>query len=815
MNRVRGAQALAWMGACVLLASGSARAQTTYNPLLLPGGNIPQFAQPLPVLDVWKAKQPAATYGSYPVIPTVDGTAPVTLTMCEFQSNVLPPLAAGAAGTPTSVWGYVSGSACPGKTAVRDTYIGPVIVASRGTPTAVTYVNALGSTSDTGVNAYRFSTDQTLHWADPLNLGRNDCMMKVEMGGPLLWNGQPDPCALNYSGPIATVPHLHGAEDPAAIDGSPDSWFTSDGRLVGSKFYTKGWAGTVSGLPATPGTAPYAAGAIVYDLATKAAYQVQQDPTTLAFSWTPYMANRVTYTYPNSQEASPIWFHDHTLGATRLNVYAGLAGAYYVVDPAQQPLPGADVTDVVPLVIQDRMFDTGGQLFFPADSYTGLLWTPNPDHPYWVPEFLGDTVVVNGKAWPYLDLQPRRYRFLVLNGSNARTYELSLIDPVTKTFGPPMYVISNDGGYLDRPAKIDPAAGQVLTVMPGERYEIIVDFAGFGGRNFTLRNTARTPYPKGSPPPGSTLGRVMQFRVGATAVADASYDPAAGGALRTPMVRLASAGALAQGVTPTVARELTLNEVMGMKVTWPNPITGVATAYPGGPLEILVNNTKWSGVDPRTMAVRTDFTRLPTDPAGLSYSELPREGETEIWEIVNLTADAHPMHLHLVQFQILNRQSFATNQYLTAYNALFPGGVFQGGYGPPLDYAKFAPRLNPPYVHGFGGTLVPVVGGNPDVFPYLQGPALAPGPQETGWKDTVMAPPGMVTRLVVRWAPTSVAAGTPAASATFPFDPSSGGRYNYVWHCHIIDHEDNEMMRPDVVISDPATPRTFAMGASF
>jgi FtsP/CotA-like multicopper oxidase with cupredoxin domain len=136
--------------------------------------------------------------------------------------------------------------------------------------------------------------------------------------------------------------------------------------------------------------------------------------------------NASLYKYPNVQEAAPIWFHDHTLGATRLNVYAGLAGAYYIVDPTLNlPANLQPVSEVVPLVLQDRMFDTNGQLFFQADSAGGLLWATNPEHPYWSPEFVGDTIVVNGKAWPYLNVQAKRYRFLFLNGSNARTYKCS------------------------------------------------------------------------------------------------------------------------------------------------------------------------------------------------------------------------------------------------------------------------------------------------------------------------------------------------------------------------------------------------------
>jgi spore coat protein A, manganese oxidase len=749
-------------------------ASAVQSPQLpLPGSAIPQFVQQLPTLIV----QPGGT------MTTIVGNRSVTLRMCEFKANVLPtgavPNYAG-----TWVWGYLvdaaGNSTCAqlialyGVNGIIDTYIGPVIVNDRGSSTDVTYVNDLGSAATTNVLAYKYSTDQTLHWADPLAPGQamaNECMMKMEMGGwivnGLSQNYPPpgDPCAENYTGPIAAVPHLHGGEVPPEIDGSPDSWFTSDGLHFGHKYYSAAAA-----------------------------------------------SNSVLYKYPNTQEASPIWFHDHTLGATRLNVYAGLAGAYFIEDPATIPVgktttrgtPGTCTTgclppnlqplaEVVPVVIQDRTFDTNGQLFLPGDTAGGVLWSPNPEHPYWVPEFVGDTIVVNGKAWPFLNVDPKRYRFLFLNGSNARTYELNL--------NAPMWVIGTDGGYLDAPVPV-----KKLVMMPGERYEVIIDFASLGGKNLILTNTGKTPYPAGKPPQGATLGRIMQFRVQKrpAPITDASYNPKGGGPLRTgtnALVRLVNPATGILNVTAAKTRELTLNEVMGMPMPAIDPVTGLLTKYPGGPLEILVNNTKWSGMSARGY---DDFTPITVNGVTTAFSEMPVEGDTEVWEIVNMTADAHPIHLHLVQFQIINRQSFNAGTYAKAYAAQFPavtadpmciGGVFCPGFGPPLNYD---PAFNPLS----GGKL----GGNPDVAPYLQGPTNLPAPQEAGWKDTVIAYPGQVTRLAVRWAPTSLPANSPAAALYYPFDPNADNQYNYVWHCHIIDHEDNEMMRPDVVTLNPLAP---------
>jgi spore coat protein A len=687
----------------------------------LPGSSIPQFVDPLPLLSVAGGPMETVT------------AATATLTMREFQASVLPAGFVPANGQPytgTSSWGYRAGVT---PTNPAGTYIGPVIVASRGTPTQVRYVNNLAANEI----AWRDWTDQTLHWADPLNGGANACAKA---------SGQPaaGDCVLHYDGPVPAVPHLHGGEIPPLIDGGPDSWFTADGAYHGHAYY--------------PG--PGGGG------------------------------DTAVYRYPNTQEAAPLWFHDHVLGATRLNVYAGLAGAYPLIDPGLS-LPtglhpvglqqGADgpVDYLIPMVLQGRSFDTNGQWFFPN---VGI----NPEHPYWIPEFEGDTTVVNGKVWPFLNVQPRRYRFLFINGSNARAYEMFITNPVTKVNGPPIWQIGTDGGYLDAPVKIDPNApkGQLqkLLFMPGERLDVIIDFAGFAGQTLLLRNTGRHPFPTGAPPNGSTIGRVIQFRVGPGPVADASYDPASGIPLRPPMIRLVipAAGTLAAGVTADKTRQLTLNEVVGA----------------GGPLEILVNNTKWDGLQ-ADGTVRSDFKPVTVGGTTEYFSELPAEGDTEVWEIVNLTADAHPIHTHLTQYQLINRQNYNTNKYGAAYSAAFPGGVYIPAYGPPLDYNTGNARA---------------LGGNPDITPFLQGPIMPPAANEAGWKDTAIMYPGQVTRIAVRYAPTDKPINDP--NLNYPFDPNAGG-HGYVWHCHIIDHEDNEMMRPYQVTPKSGATRTYVQGTDY
>ena len=650
----------------------------------------------------------------------VAGTGEITLTMREFQASVMPSTFIPATGqyTGTWVWGYRAGIAA---TNPAGTYLGPVIVATRGTPTQIRYVNNLPGNNVTPNIAWRDWTDQTLHWADPFGDGMN---------------------MNHYRGPIPAVPHLHGGEVPPVLDGGPDSWYTSDGKYQGHAYYTKRGA----------------------------------------------KRNEAIYRYNNSQEAAPLWFHDHLLGGTRLNVYAGLAGAYPIIDagltlptglhPVGLQQGGSGPVDyLIPMVIQDRMFDVNGQLFFPN---LGI----NPEHPFWVPEFEGDTIAVNGKVWPYLNLQPKRYRFLFINGSNARAYEMFLVNSVSGAMGPPIWQIATDGGYLDAPVKIDPALGQKLVLMPGERADVIVDFAGVAGARLLLRNIARHPFPFGVAPHGATLGRIMEFRVTAAPVTDNSYDPASGIAeLRPLMVRLVNpvTGALAAGVTAQKTRQLTLNEVMG----------------PGGPLEVLVNNTKWSGKR-GDGSVRADFTPVTVGGVTEYYSELPNEGDTEVWEVINLTADAHPIHTHLTQFQLVNRQSFDVNKYNAAYAAAFSGGAYIAAYGPPLDY-------NTANADG-------AVGGNTAVGPFLKGPVTPPEPNEAGWKDTVIMYPAQVTRIAVRYAPTDKPINDPNLS--YPFDPNAGA-HGFVWHCHIVDHEDNEMMRPYTVTPKAGVTRTYKQGKDY
>ena len=442
---------------------------------------------------------------------------------------------------------------------------------------------------------------------------------------------------------VKTVVHLHGGHVTQANDGWPEWWFTSTG-------YQNPNTGGVGGP-------------------------------------NPYVSdgNSQEYTYQNDQNAAILWFHDHALGTTRINVYAGLAAFYILTDPDQAGLELPSGNYDIGLAIQDRSFNDDGSLFYPSvyDAEVG----PNPPLPLpavsVVPEFFGDHIVVNGKIWPYLNVEPRKYRFRVLDGSNARFYNLGLTgDP---GFVPVMNIIGDEQGLLPTPVPLNN-----LLISPGERYDVIIDFSGAAGHTIVMTNDAATPYPSGDPVDPATTGRIMQFRVGTT-VSDTSN-----------------------------------NEMPSSLVAVPTLIPD-----PGLPERVLQLNETFDEygrlqqkLGPNTVAGGREW----MDP----ITEKPVLGSTEVWTIINPTMDTHPIHLHLVAFQIIDRRPYDTTVW------------------------------------------------KPGDDPLFTGPAVPPLPEEAGWKDTAQMPPGAVTRVIAR------------------FDIKD----KYVWHCHILEHEEHDMMRPFEVI-DP------------
>lgn len=357
--------------------------------------------------------------------------------------------------------------------------------------------------------------------------------------------------------------------------------------------------------------------------------------------------------YPNHQEAGLLWYHDHAMGINRLNVFAGLLGLFFVRDEFEDALNLPRGQYEVPLIIYDRIFDRDGQLFYPVSD--------DPKAP-WTPEVFGDAVLVNGKLSPYLEVEPRRYRLRVLNGANGRFFHLTLSSghATSETF----HQIGTDQGLLPAPVPL-----QRASLAPGERVDLVVDFAGLAGSSVVMKN--------------SSLG-ILQFRVSPTGEHDTSSLPQA---LR-PIAAIPESSAVK-------TRSLTLMEIDDLLQR---------------PVKMLLNGTPWSK----------------------PVTETPALDSVEIWNFINLTDDSHPIHLHLVRFRILDRRAFSVDAYR-----------------------------------------------NTGAIKYI-GPVVLPEPSEAGWKDTVRAEPGMVTRIIIRF---------------------SGFAGRYVWHCHILEHEDNEMMRPFDVIA--------------
>ncbi|CAI5996808.1 unnamed protein product [Closterium sp. NIES-64] len=471
-------------------------------------------------------------------------------------------------------------------------------------------------------------------------------------------------------GGIPTVPHHHGGETMSKYDGHPLAWFTQFGEH-GPTFSSSS----------------------------------SHSPNSSYSSSSSSSSPCVTYEYRNQQPASLTWYHDHTLAWTRLNTVAGMAGFYIKTDANGDErdmkawLPPWKRT--VPLAIADRLFFKNGSINFPNVGVDPKV------HPNWIPEYIGDTIVVNGLVWPYLRVRPAVYRFLLLGAANARFFNLRFQCAARgdyPNFVPPLRgsvvnfaLIGSDGGYLQRPVFLSS-----LLLAPGERYDILVDFAaaqqGGACRDVILTNDAAAPYPGGEAVDGNT-GVVMRFVI---------LD-------RSPF----KAPAIPKRIVPVPSIDFSkIHRVRWKKlVETTNPISGM-------PERATIDGLRY--MDPVT--------------------EIPVQGSNEIWHIINLSADAHPIHLHLVQFRVVSRRAFDA----TAYQA---------------NKCSFTSKNRPSC---------------------FVGPEMKAQKHEIGWKDTVPALPGQVLTFWVGWYGQD---GKP-----FEFDPTSGP--GYVWHCHILDHEDNDMMRP-------------------
>lgn len=374
--------------------------------------------------------------------------------------------------------------------------------------------------------------------------------------------------------------------------------------------------------------------------------------------------------YPNQQDARTLWYHDHAMGTTGRNVAAGLVGTYLIHDNYERSLGLPSGKYDIPLMLRSHTLNDDGLLQYTNDANS---------------EMYGNSVSVNGKLWPFLEVEPRKYRFRMINGSNARSYAMKLVDFNDENKdGPALYQIASDAGFLDHTVIYnDPSspASLRLTISPGERADVIVDFSNYAGQTLLLHNTSRDPGDGEIAMPG-----LMQFRVKQNALtADLSKLPTRMKAIARIPISEAS-----------MSRRIVLGE---------------STTQTGDKM-LTLNGKSWNS---------------PID-------EKPILGATEVWELVNTLPDSHPFHMHLVQFQILERT--------------------------PFDSAKFLAN----------GSVV------------ITGPSEAPEPNEMGWKDTVKASGNAITRIIMR------------------FLPYPG---YYVYHCHILEHEDMDMMRPFQVMAKP------------
>jgi len=467
--------------------------------------------------------------------------------------------------------------------------------------------------------------------------------------------------------PTTGVPlavHHHGGDSAVEFDGGPDQWTTPVRQQVGPGI-------TAANLDATgPG---------------------------------------VQYQYLNTQEASMHWYHDHAESLTRLNVHAGLAGLYTVTDTNEALLRTLAIIPKPPyeiaMVLQDRCFDSQGNMAYAADptQYPGGANIPT-DRPTHFPEMFGDVLLVNGRAWPNLSVEPRPYRVRLLNGSDARFYTL--------TFGTlPVYKIGTDLGFLNNGQKM-----ATVTIAPGERVDLVVDFSLRQLQSIVVTNSAVTPFPNGDLPTGGAT-QVMRFQVSL---------------LFNPLVPLTVPSLLPatslRRTSDTPALPTMASVVAALPAT-----TVRRRVLLGEGVDEYDRVTPLMGVYDPVNAAKNVGTLTFNDPP----TEQPKLGSTEIWEFWNATVDSHPVHMHLVQFRLIDRQT--------------PAGV--------VPVATTMPN-------GWTGVKLQ---GTP-TFP--TGPVV-PAVHEQGWKDTIICPPGQVTRVLVSF--------------------KRPGKY--VYHCHILSHEDHEMMR--------------------
>jgi len=649
--------------------------------LPLPGGtldplSIPKYATPLLIPPV----MPRAGRIRQKKGPKIDY---YEISMKQISQQILP-----AGLPPTTVWGYGAVTSESKRGLLLHNAPSLTIEATWDRPIRVKWINDLKD-ADGHFLPHLLAVDPTLHWANPPGgtEGRDERPTFDATPGP-------------YTGPVPIVTHVHGAVGVGdESDGYAEAWFLP----------------AASGIPGE-----YASVGTWYEFfANRAAGKGQVAPGTTA--WEPGTA---VFQYPNAPRASTVWYHDHTLGMTRLNVYAGPAGFYIirggpdgddaVLDtrfgtPAVLPGPAPRKNDKfpssktyyeIPIAIQDRSFHADGSLFYPDtraffDEIAGPYIPDTDISPIWNPEFFANTIMVNGNTWPFQKVEQRRYRLRFLNGCNSRF----LILDFGGIPGVEVWQIGNEGGFLAAPVNMTAVNGNRILMSPAERADGIVDFTNVPVGRHLLRNVGPDePFAGGipgvdfEPADPDTTGQILAFDVVPALAADPTTPP--------QFLQLPPIVPLTGGTT----RPLALLEE-------------ISPFFEDAPSETRLGTVAFDAMGTGT------WTSLGwEDPV----TENPAVGAIEVWEFYNATADAHPIHVHEILFEVVDRQPIL------------------------VDEANATVQVAP------GSTPTP------------------PEPWEQGYKDTVIAYPGQVTRIRGR------------------FDRPG----HFVWHCHIVEHEDNEMMRP-------------------
>ena len=652
---------------------------------------LKKFIQPLPGLGGVGGIQLASGVAD----PVFANTTFFRLNIKEFR-QVLHPNLPNPTGNGTKLWGYADAT----QAANAQTHLGGLIIINRGTAARLRFTNQLPA----------------LH------------PIPVDTSIPGAETGQAENRA---------AVHCHGGLVPWISDGGPFDWFAPDGTHGAS--FLNGPLGVFDNIGGQP------------------------------------MANgQADYYYPNNQSCRLLWYHDHALGITRINAYAGIATGYYLRDNAvaQMEANGTipPLARLIPLVFQDKIFigpqgnsEPGGRggpgdLWYPS-VYDPNRWTvgTNPvgptqplPVPSCVPEFFGDTMLVNGKVYPTVTVEQRKWRFLMLNACNARFLRLRLVyaqgngfpnetEPNLAKAGPPLVQIATEGGFLPAPVTLTGTTPQTtLLLAPAERGEFIVDFTNVPtGSTLIFYSDAPAPFPVGDPLNDYYPGANM---FGNPVITIPGYGPNTRTLLQVKVIaRQGAADPIKPLVLPPLDPPSLLNAtpVRTRKLTLSEDFDEFGR---------LIQRLGTNVLDPAVANFGRPY--LETPP-----TETPNAGDIEIWEIANLTGDTHPIHFHLVNVQIISRQPFDAGSY--------------------------------------NGT------------PTYTGPARGPDPNERGWKETVRMNPGEVVRVIMKF---DLPVGLPFAVGTSTrFGPPPAGKtyHEYVWHCHILEHEEHDMMRPLVVTSTP------------